>query len=279
MCLAGSAYVSVACVLLALPVACSISSEAANLVPTTATEFPDVQTGTTQLSEPIQATVEIQVVELESSTGNSSPETALADESISISATTAALEPTTSDQGVGEAGEITTSTVAAESNRDQPAFNQNSRVSTVGIGDVTFGMTPDLAAERAQTEWVGAAEAGSSCFVVRPDNGPSGVSLWVYQGHIEAVSVQDPTIRTRSGLGLGTTNAELVEAFGEQLAVEAHPVNENWTRATFVPEDENDAAFRVQFDLNEVHQVARYWAGRAELAGLTESEMLELPRC
>ena len=162
----------------------------------------------------------------------------------------------------------------------QPAFGRNSPISTVGIGEVFFGMTPEQAATAARTEWAkGDASASGNCYVVAPVRGPEGVRLWVYRGHIEAVAVEDPAVRTRSGLGLGTTQAKLMEVFDEKLDVREHRNKQGWRQALFTPSDEADAAFRIIFDLNLSGEVAFFWAGRAELAFFTESELLELAEC
>ncbi len=171
----------------------------------------------------------------------------------------------------------TTSTF--EVDLDEPAFNANSPVSTVGIGDVFFGMTPPAAAREAQTEWVGRPRSGRDCYLIRPINGPEDVTLWVYKGHIEGVSVESSNIRTSSGLGVGTTQEQLLEALGRKLALGGHPTEESWTQAVFTPEDEKDAAFRVVFDLDENDEVVRYWAGRVELAVLNGYEMFEREEC
>ena len=162
----------------------------------------------------------------------------------------------------------------------QPAFGENSPISTVGIGEVFFGMTPEQAAAAARTEWVkGDASTSGNCYVVTPVRGPEGVRLWVYRGHIEAVSVEDPTVRTRSGLGLGTKQAKLMEVFDEKLEVREHRSKQGWRQGLFTPSDEADAAFRLIFDLDPSGGVAFFWVGRAELAFFTESELLELADC
>ena len=156
----------------------------------------------------------------------------------------------------------TGTTVSAEG-----AFDERSKVSTVGIGAVYFGMSPEEAAERVGTVWAGIPAGGSDCYVMTPSNGPPGVALWVYHGTVERVDVDTPLLRTQSGLGVGTHLGELRSLLGEKLVVEEHPYLAGWILATFVPTDPNDAAFRIAFDISG-GEVIRFRAGRTEIVSL-----------
>ena len=153
----------------------------------------------------------------------------------------------------------TGSPTAAES-----AFDERSKVSTVGIGSVYFGMSPEEAAERVGTSWSAIPTGGADCYVVTPTSGPPGVALWVYHGTMERVDIDTPLLRTQSGLGVGTHVGELRSRLGEKLVVEDHPFLAGWTLATFVPTDPNDAAFRIAFDISG-GEVIRFRAGRTEI--------------
>ena len=147
------------------------------------------------------------------------------------------------------------------------AFDSRSKVSTVGIGSVYFGMSPEESAERVGTVWAGMPAGGSDCYVITPADGPPGVALWVYHGTVERVDIDTPLLRTQSGLGVGTHLGELRSRLGEKLVVEDHPYLPGWTLATFVPTDPNDAAFRIAFDISG-GEVIRFRAGRTELVAL-----------
>ena len=274
---------------------CSSSSETPALVDQLGT-VPDVPSGTTQYLDPNAADAENsnvreneeqrqalieqeQTPSAESTVATSS--TSEQEPATTAAATAAATEASEAEEEDAdpEASSAASTTSTFEVDLDEPAFNANSPVSTVGIGDVFFGMTPPVAAREAQTEWVGEPRSGRDCYLIRPINGPEAVTLWVYKGHIEGVSVETSNIRTSSGLGVGTTHEQLLEALGRRLDIIGHPTRELWTQAVFTPEDEKDAAFRVLFDLDEKNEVVRYWAGRAELAFLNGSEMFEREEC
>ncbi len=168
------------------------------------------------------------------------------------------------DPGTGaETQSATTGTVVAA----EGAFDERSKVSTVGIGAVYFGMSPEEAAERVGAGWAGIPAGGSDCYVMTPANGPPGVALWVYHGTVERVDVDTPLLRTQSGLGVGTHLGELRSLLGEKLVVEEHPYLAGWILATFVPTDPNDAAFRIAFDISG-GEVIRFRAGRTEIVAL-----------
>ena len=164
-----------------------------------------------------------------------------------------------------------TDTVPATETANAPvaarAFDERSKVSTVGIGAVYFGMSPEEAAERVGTAWAGIPAGGSDCYMMTPSNGPPGVALWVYHGTVERVDVDTPLLRTQSGLGVGTHLGELRSLLGEKLVVEEHPYLAGWILATFVPTDPNDAAFRIAFDISG-GEVIRFRAGRTEIVSL-----------
>lgn len=277
---------------------CSTSSESPALVAELDT-VPNVPSGTTQFLDPNAADAatsnvrenEEQRQELKEQERTPTAEGPEEGSEEASSTSEQKTEPTVATIEVSEAenedaedaepedASASSTTSTFEVDLEEPAFNANSPVSTVGIGDVFFGMTPTTAAREAQTEWVGKPRSGRDCYLIRPINGPEDVTLWVYKGHIEGVSVENSNIRTSSGLGVGTTQEKLLEALGRKLALDGHPTEESWTQAVFTPEDEKDAAFRVVFDLGENEEVVRYWAGRVELAVLNGYEMFEREEC
>ena len=173
-------------------------------------------------------------------------------------------EPGGGDSGTGDDTPApTTGTVVAA----ETAFDERSKVSTVGIGSVYFGMSPEEAAERVGTVWAGIPAGGADCYVITPTNGPPGVALWVYHGTVERVDIDTPLLRTQSGLGVGTHLGELRSSLGDKLVVEEHPYLAGWILATFVPTDPNDAVFRIAFDVSG-GEVIRFRAGRTEIVAL-----------
>ena len=139
------------------------------------------------------------------------------------------------------------------------AFTNSSQVTTVGIDEVFFGMTPEEAAEAASTSWVELPSGNGQCYRVTPSNGPDRIELWVVDGFVERLDIEHPDIRTRSKLGVGNTVAELRSQLGDRLSVEA--TGDGGQVATFTPSDAGDAEFRLIFELED-DEVVRYRSGR-----------------
>lgn len=139
------------------------------------------------------------------------------------------------------------------------AFTNDSKVTTVGIDEVFFGMTAEEAAEAASTEWVTDGAVSTSCYLVTPANGPEGVTLWVVDGRVERVDIEHREIRTPSHLGIDNTLAELTSQLGGRLTSEER--DDGTVIATFTPSDPGDREFRVVFELVD-DRVVRYRSGR-----------------
>ncbi len=146
----------------------------------------------------------------------------------------------------------------------KPAFTEASKVSTVGLDEVFFGMTAADAAAAAATAWTTDGSVTSECWFADPVNGPVGVSFMMWNGGVERVDVTTELITTRSGAGVGSTPEELRELFGALLD-ESDP-----TMLAFVPTDEGDANFRIFFEITD-GVVSSYRAGRLP--------MIEFPAC
>lgn len=149
------------------------------------------------------------------------------------------------------------------------AFTNSSKVTTVGIDEVFFGMTAEDAAEAASTEWVNDGSASATCYTVTPINGPEGVTLWIVDGRVERLDISHPDIRTPSTLGLGNTLAELRSQLGGRLTSEE--TADGTVEATFTPTDPGDREFRLVFELVD-DQVVRYRSGRIGIISRAPAE-------
>lgn len=126
-----------------------------------------------------------------------------------------------------------------------PAFSGDDKLSTAGLGSMFFGMTPDEAGEALPTLWTGGPEDGTPrCYLLAPANGPSGVVVTIYNSSIERVDVTNPSITTRSGASVGSTEAQLHELFGERLVVTPY-ADGSGNSIQYVPVDEQDVDYRV----------------------------------
>ena len=142
------------------------------------------------------------------------------------------------------------------------ALTENATVTTVGLGPVFIGMTVDEAAEAARMSMVGEVDPDTpGCFFIRPQYGLEGVSFMVLDGAIARVDINPPsTITTRSGAGIGMSEEALRELFPGQIEAAPTYVVER-EGLQFVPRDENEAEFRVVFEM-ENGVVAAYRSGK-----------------
>lgn len=139
-----------------------------------------------------------------------------------------------------------------------PTLKESSKVSTVGLDTVQFGMTVAEAQEAAGTLLVPTASIGA-CYHVVPEEAPEGIVFMVLNGTIERVDVNSGPVTTRSGIGIGSSDADVVDLFGERIEREVRA--DGAVDLIFVPQDANDKAFRVVFRVTD-GRVSALKAGR-----------------
>lgn len=130
-------------------------------------------------------------------------------------------------------------------NLEDPAFTSADKLSTVGLGSIYFGMTPEEAGDAVTTLWTGGPGEGTPrCYLLAPVGGPSGVVLTIYNSSVERIDITNPSITTRSGASVGSTEAQLHELFGERLVVSPY-ADGSGNSIQYVPVDEADVDYRV----------------------------------
>jgi hypothetical protein len=153
----------------------------------------------------------------------------------------------------------TTTLGAAPPELAAPKLTDKSTVTTAGIGTLSFGMTVQQAqvaiGTRLLTE-TGGAPTGQ-CYYVKAEQGPDGVFFVVSSSTIERVDIRSGAVKTRSGLGIGSTIDQLKTALGAQLQISG-------TTAVFVPTSANDANYRVIFETDGT-KVVSYRSGKVPL--------------
>lgn len=139
---------------------------------------------------------------------------------------------------------------------NRPQLNDQSPVSTAGIGPLTFGKTVSqsqtILGTRLLTE-SGLAPSGE-CYFVKPEQGPAGVFMLITKSTFERVDIRSGNVKTRSGLGIGTTVDQLKSSLRDQLQQQGNTY-------TFVPTSANDANYRVVFETDGA-KVTSFRAGQ-----------------
>ena len=166
----------------------------------------------------------------------------------------AATTETDTDENVDAS--TTTTTEAAETNGEETEaptttvlnLGTNDSISTVGLGEVTFGMTVAQAQVAAGTDLINCAPA-SDCYRVTPARGPEGISFLVTESTIERVDIVAGPLTTRSGIGIGSPEDDIINLFGDQIETQVN--DDSSVDLIFVPQDESDAEFRVIFTIRD----------------------------
>lgn len=134
------------------------------------------------------------------------------------------------------------------------AFTANDRLSTVGLGAMSFGETLEEAAEKAEVAWVGVPEGPlPDCFVVTPAGGPPELRFTVIDGKIRRIDVGNDLISTRSGARVGTPEDVILTQFGGNLDVQR---TETGKRIAFVPNDVEEQDYRIIWVTDDVQAVS-----------------------
>lgn len=158
---------------------------------------------------------------------------------------------TTTTEAPPDDDAATTTTIA-------PTLSPSDSVSTVGLGEVDFGMTIRQAEAAAGTRMIPCGPIGE-CYRVIPAVAPDGISFLVTESTIERVDIVSGPITTRSGVGIGTEQERIIELFGDQIETSIN--DDSTVDLIFVPQDETDAEFRVVFTIRD-GVVETYRSGR-----------------
>jgi hypothetical protein len=188
------------------------------------------------------------------------------------------------------ATDVTSTTVPSTTTTDPPTttttapaetgtpIDESTPISLYGIGAVRGGMTIAEAEEATgQTLTIeGFDDFGGTCYFARIDGLDELYFLIVNdagasdprQGVVGRVSATAGPWRTISGLGVGSTRAEVLAAYGDRIVESPHAYVDG-SYLDYVPADPADAAFMLRFATNgdtvtEVHAGLEGPAGSIE---------------
>lgn len=118
-----------------------------------------------------------------------------------------------------------------------------------GIGPVQYGVS----VEDAQSAGIElySVESGSddpfTCGYVELSGQP-GIAFMTTEGRLIRADVSAPFVRTRSGIGIGSSEGDVLEAYGDRITTEPHPYDEDGRYLIYTPRDLEDATYRIVFE-------------------------------
>ena len=115
------------------------------------------------------------------------------------------------------------------------------------LGPIEIGAT---LADASVALGAGIPAVEGACFVTSIDQDPYSPLLSVQDGAISMIEVFSPGQFTRSEIGVGTAEPDVVAVYGERLEEQPSPDgNPNRKLLVFVPADEADQVYRLVFEL------------------------------
>ncbi|MFT7647437.1 MAG: hypothetical protein ACI8Y4_002186 [Candidatus Poriferisodalaceae bacterium] len=172
------------------------------------------------------------------------------------------VEPSETVAPTTVASPSTTLPVATTTTLPALQLTNNAKISTAGLGPVRIGMTLEEAERVTGVVLVPDEFGDDACRYHVPDRGVTGVWFMVSDGEIVRVDVWEGTIATLSGIGIGSTEAEITGLFGDKIESAPHPYDETGKYLSLIPVDEADADKRVIWETNEAGQVTAFRSGR-----------------
>ena len=104
-----------------------------------------------------------------------------------------------------------------------PVYAQDWRVTTAGYGPVKIGDTVQQAQKALGKKLVSDGPVDTpECYYLRPEPAVEGLWFMINNGRVVRVEVTAPGITTRSGLGVGTDEAQVKETLGKGVEVTPH---------------------------------------------------------
>jgi hypothetical protein len=145
----------------------------------------------------------------------------------------------------------------------RPALDENTPIGLRGIGPVAVGMTVREAEEAAgmPLRVDSFADFGGTCYFARPEGLDDHVYLLILApGNAPVIDPRDGIVsrvssavgmaspaKTDTGIGIGSTEAEVYAAYPGQVQVQPHHYDPHGHYLTVTPSDPADQAYRIRF--------------------------------
>jgi hypothetical protein len=154
----------------------------------------------------------------------------------------------------------------------KPKLTDQSKLVINGIHPVRIGMTVKEATQAAglPAQSKGTHPTNPSCAFYQFVGGAKGLSLMTINNRIVRIDIgQDSAITTRSGAGIGSTEAQIQALYPGQIEVTPHPY-QGGRYLTFVPRSAADSNYRLIFETDRQGKVTAFRSGQLPEVGWIE---------
>lgn len=143
------------------------------------------------------------------------------------------------------------------------------RLTTGGYGPARIGMSVAEAAQALglKLEPLGLLDE-PICYYAAPDPAIDGLTLMISKDRVVRFDVDKPGVVTKSGLGIGDTEAHILEVLGKD-AVEVTPHKYTGPQGHYLTVWSADRKFALRFETDGA-KVTRFYAGRLPEATYVE---------
>ncbi|MGD1906689.1 MAG: hypothetical protein ACFB0C_11930 [Leptolyngbyaceae cyanobacterium] len=136
-------------------------------------------------------------------------------------------------------------------------------VTTTSLGPLTIGMTLEEAADALGLPLVPVgSNISGECAYYQPDTSDATIGLMVINHVIIRVDIWPGSkISTASGIKVGSTEAEVLEQYADQVESAPNPYTSGKV-LTFTPMDPGEDLYRLVFETDEAGHVIQYRVGQ-----------------
>jgi hypothetical protein len=169
--------------------------------------------------------------------------------------------PTASPQDEPATNSPTTSETPTAPARER--LTANSKLTVNGLGPIRVGMTVDEAIRAAGVPLESSGdEASPGCEFYEPKDNSANIAFMVVDGRVvRADAWRGSPVTTPSGLGIGSTEAQIQAKFPGQIELEPHEYIEG-NYVIFVPKDASDRNYRIVFETDAAGRVLQLRSGK-----------------
>ena len=142
-------------------------------------------------------------------------------------------------------------------------LTNEAKVTIAGLGPIQVGMTLGEASKAAEIafEPVGGS-TNLECRYFQPKEGPEGIGLMVVNDRIIRIDIwPGSAIKTLSGAGIDSTEAEIEALYPGQIEVSSHKYTDG-QYLTFMPKDGAANLYRLVFETDAEGRVTQFRAGQ-----------------